>query len=123
MPRWELALYGGHLLPPQQQAELESLISTRTGQAIASTSLTDPQGFGLGIAQLTAPELGTFWFYEGETLGFRAVHAYFPDSGLIIAFALNSATADDQIATLMTSVYDTLLTHGLVHPVAAPAGG
>src|SRR4051794_4863432 len=96
MTRWERALYGGRLLPPQQQAELESLISTQTGQPIASTSATDPQGFGLGIAQLTDPELGTFWFYEGETLGFRALHAYFPDSGLIIAVGLNSGTADDQ---------------------------
>ncbi len=122
MTRWERALYGGHLLPPQQQAELESLVSTRTGQPIASTSATDPQGFGLGIAQLTDPQLGTFWFYEGETLGFRAVHAYFPDSGLIIAFGLNSATADDQIGTLMKTLYDTLLAHGLVHPAPATAG-
>ncbi|MEX5718476.1 serine hydrolase [Geodermatophilus maliterrae] len=116
MTRWERALYSGHLLPPQQQAELESLVSITTGQPIASTSATDPQGFGLGIAQLTDPELGTFWFYEGETLGFRALHAYFPDTGLIIAIGLNSATADDQSATLMKAVYDTLLTNGMIRP-------
>jgi D-alanyl-D-alanine carboxypeptidase len=114
MTRWERALYSGRLLPPQQQGELESLISTKTGQPIARTSATDPQGFGLGIAQLTDPQLGTFWFYEGETLGFRAVHAYFPDSGMTIAFGLNSATADDQISTLMKSVYDTLQANGLI---------
>jgi D-alanyl-D-alanine carboxypeptidase len=76
------------------------------------------------MAQLTDPQLGTFWFYEGETLGFRAVHAYFPDSGLIIAFGLNSATesANDRIATLMKSVYDTLLADGLVHLGPATAG-
>ncbi|HYH26450.1 MAG TPA: serine hydrolase domain-containing protein [Blastococcus sp.] len=116
MTRWERALYGGRLLPPQQQAELESLVSTTTGQPIGSTSVTDPQGFGLGIAQLTDPQLGTFWFYEGETLGFRALHAYFPDSGLIIAIGLNSATDDDQSATLMKSVYDTLRANGMIHP-------
>src|SRR3954465_3754394 len=114
MTRWERALYGGRLLPPQQQAELESLVSSTNGQPIDSTSGTDPKGFGLGIAQLTDPELGTFWFYEGETLGFRAVHAYLPDSGLIIAIGLNSATADDQISTLMKSVYDTLQANGLI---------
>src|SRR3954465_8138562 len=114
LTRWERALYSGRLLPPEQQAELESLVSSRTGQPIDSTSGTDPQGFGLGIAQLTDPELGTFWFYEGETLGFRAVHAYLPDSGLIIAIGLNSATADDQISTLMKSVYDTLQANGLI---------
>jgi D-alanyl-D-alanine carboxypeptidase len=116
MTRWERALYSGRLLPPRQQAELESLVSTTTSQPITRTSATDPQGFGLGIAQLTDEELGTFWFYEGETLGFRAVHAYFPDSGLIIAFGLNSATADDQIATLMKTVYDTLQANGMVRP-------
>jgi D-alanyl-D-alanine carboxypeptidase len=121
MTRWERALYGGRLLPPQQQAELESLLSTKTGQPIARTSATDPQGFGLGVAQLTDEELGTFWFYEGETLGFRALHAYFPDSGLIIAIGLNSATADDQIATLTKTVYDTLRAEGLVQPRPVPA--
>jgi D-alanyl-D-alanine carboxypeptidase len=121
MTRWERALYGGHLLPPQQQAELESLVSTTTGQPIASTSATDPQGFGLGVAQLTDEELGTFWFYEGETLGFRALHAYFPESGVIIAIGLNSATADDEIATLTKAVYDTLRAEGLVHPQPVPA--
>src|SRR3954452_18700957 len=121
MTRWERALYGGRLLPPQQQAELESLISTQTGQPIASTSATDPQGFGLGIAQLTDPELGTFWFYEGETLGFRALHAYFPDSGLIIAVGLNSGTADDQSGALMKTVYDTLVADGVIPPRPVPA--
>jgi D-alanyl-D-alanine carboxypeptidase len=121
MTRWERALYGGHLLPPQQQAELERLVSTTTGQPIASTSATDPRGFGLGVAQLTDEELGTFWFYEGETLGFRALHAYFPESGVIIAIGLNSATADDEIATLTKTVYDTLRAEGLVHPHPVPA--
>ena len=103
--------------PPTR--ELRSLVSSKTGKPIKHTTPSDPQGFGLGIAQLTHPELGRFWFYEGETLGFRAVHAYFPDSGLIIAFGLNSATesANDQIATLMKSVYDTLLAGGLVRLV------
>ncbi|CCH89570.1 (Serine-type) D-alanyl-D-alanine carboxypeptidase [Modestobacter italicus] len=116
MTRWERALYSGRLLPPQQQAELESLVSTTTGQPIASTSATDPQGFGLGIAQLSTPQLGTFWFYEGQTLGFRAVHAFFPESGLIIAFALNSSVegSNDQIGPLMQTLYETVEAAGLI---------
>jgi D-alanyl-D-alanine carboxypeptidase len=116
LARWERALYGGRLLPPQQQAELESLISTTTAQPIASTSATDPRGFGLGLAQVTNPELGTFWFYEGEGLAFRVVHAYFPDSGLIITVGLNSAaeSANDQIGALTKTVYDTLRASGLI---------
>jgi D-alanyl-D-alanine carboxypeptidase len=123
MTRWERALYGGRILPPKQQAELKSLISTRTSRPIAHTSATDPSGFGLGVAQLTDEDLGTFWFYEGQTLGFRALHAYFPDSGLIIALTLNSATdrANDQSPTLMRTVYDTLLSHGVIRSPEGPA--
>src|SRR4051794_35170061 len=116
LTRWERALYGGRLLPPRQQAELESLVSTTTGQPIASTSATDPRGFGLGVVQVTRPGLGTYWFYVGEGLAFRVVHAYFPDSGLIIAIGLNSATesANDQIGALAETVYETLRANGLI---------
>src|SRR3954465_5813997 len=41
LTRWERALYSGRMLPAQQQAELESLISTATAQPIESTSATD----------------------------------------------------------------------------------
>jgi D-alanyl-D-alanine carboxypeptidase len=118
MTRWERALYSGRLLPRKQQAELKSLVSTTTGRPIARTSAADPRGFGLGIAQLTDPKLGTIWFYEGESLGFRAVHAYFPKSGLIIAITLNSgvAGANDQSGALMKTVYDTLLSHKVIRP-------
>jgi D-alanyl-D-alanine carboxypeptidase len=118
MTRWERALYSGRLLPRKQQAELKRLVSTTTGRPIAHTSAADPRGFGLGIAQLTDPKLGTIWFYEGESLGFRAVHAYFPKSGLIIAITLNSgvAGANDQSAALMKTVYDTLLSHKVIRP-------
>jgi D-alanyl-D-alanine carboxypeptidase len=123
LSRWERVLYFGHLLPPKQQAELESLVSLQTGQPITSTSAADPLGFGLGIAQTTAPELGTLWFYEGEGFAHRVVHATFPDSGLIITLGLNSATesANDQIAALTKTVYDTLQAAGLVHPRPVPA--
>jgi D-alanyl-D-alanine carboxypeptidase len=115
MTRWERALYGGELLPPQQQDALESLVSTATGQPIEQTSPDDPAGFGLGIAQMT-DELGTFWFYEGQTLGFRALHVYFPDSGLIAAMNLNSSPDEDQLGALARAVYGTLLDHGVVAP-------
>jgi D-alanyl-D-alanine carboxypeptidase len=123
LSRWERALYSGRLLPSKQQAELESLVSLQTGQPISSTSATDPRGFGLGIAQITDPELGTFWFYEGQGFAFRVVHAYFPDSGLIITVGLNSATesANDQIATLTKTVYKTLQAEGLARPRPVPA--
>ncbi|MGY1643340.1 serine hydrolase domain-containing protein [Geodermatophilus sp. SYSU D00703] len=116
MTRWERALYEGELLPPQQQEELESLVSTATGQPIEATSSSDPRGFGLGVAQMTADGLGTFWFYEGATLCFRALHAYFPDSGLIVAVNLNSRPDEDKIGALAQTVYGTLAEHGVVPP-------
>ncbi|MGY1623281.1 serine hydrolase domain-containing protein [Geodermatophilus sp. SYSU D00965] len=120
MTRWERALYEGDLLPPQQQDELESLVSTATGQPIESTSAEDPMGFALGIAQMT-DDLGTFWFYEGQTLGFRALHVYFPDSGVIAAVNLNSSPDEDRIGALATTVYGTLTEHGLVPPAQQAA--
>jgi D-alanyl-D-alanine carboxypeptidase len=121
MTRWERALYSGRLLPAEQQAELTSLVSTQTGQAIEQTSPTDPGGFGLGIAQLTAEPIGTFWFYEGETLGVRALHVYLPESEVIIAIGLNSHPADDQIRSLAVSVYETLMSEGVLS-TQAPVG-
>src|SRR3954452_9712111 len=122
--RWERALYSGRLLPAEQQAELASLVSISTGQPIEQTSLTDPIGFGLGVAQATNEKFGTFWFYEGEAWGFRTLHVYLPDSGLIMAIGLNSVPVEDQIMALAESVYDTLLSHGVIspRPVAATSG-
>ena len=126
MTRWERAMYDGRVLPASQQAELLSLVSTRTGQPIARTSLSDPGGFGLGVAQFTDAKLGTFWLYEGGTLGFRTLHVYLPGSGVIMAMGLNSAPSQDHIVALAMSVYDTLASHGLTGsgvrqaPQAAP---
>ena len=121
MTRWERALYSGRLLPPEQQKELTSLVSTATGQPIEQTSPADPSGFGLGVAQVTAEELGTFWVYEGGTLGFRTLHVYLPESGLIMAMGLNSQPADDQISALALSVADTLVSQGAL-PASVSAG-
>lgn len=54
-----------------QQAELQSLVSTKTGRPIGTTSQADPAGYGLGVQQGTTQEFGTFWLYEGGTFEFR----------------------------------------------------
>ena len=113
---WEQALYHGRLLPARQQRELRSLVSARTGKPIRHTTPSDPLGFALGIAQMTHPELGRFWFYEGETLGFRTLHVFLPGSGLIFAVALNSQPTVDHIGDLSVSVYNTLVGHGVLRP-------
>jgi D-alanyl-D-alanine carboxypeptidase len=116
MTVWEQALYHGRVLPPQQQRELRSLVSAATGRPIRRTTRQDPQGFGLGIAQLTIPGIGRFWFYEGATLGFRTVHIYLPRSGVIFAVAVNSQSTVDNISDLIVSVQGTLVSHGVINP-------
>jgi len=122
MTIWERALYGGRMLPPKQQTELASLVSQQTGKPIAQTSRQDPRGFGLGITQMTTSKFGTVWTYEGATFGFRALHVYFPQSGVVMAMTVNSQPAEDQISTLALSVYDSLVSHGMISPAAEPAG-
>ena len=51
MTTWDRALYQGQELPPPQQRQLESLVSTTTGQPVPGTTPADPVGYGLGVYQ------------------------------------------------------------------------
>jgi D-alanyl-D-alanine carboxypeptidase len=113
---WERALYQGQELPLAQQRQLESLISETTGKPIRTTTATDPNGYALGVVQLTYKPLGTVWWYRGGTLGYRVEHFYFPSSGLIIALAANSSVNNnnDYLFSTAVSVYQTLEKAGAV---------
>lgn len=108
--RWARALYTGPMLAPKQRAELLSLVSIPSGRPIAKTSLNEPRAFGLGVAQVTTPQTGTIWFYEGMTLGYRLVHLYFPRQDAVIAFGLNSQpdSKQNQSQKLGIAIYETL---------------
>ena len=67
---------------------------------------------------MTHPEIGRFWFYEGETLAFRTLHVYLPRSRVIFALALNSQPTVDHVGDLAVSVYGTLVAHGVIRPTA-----
>ncbi len=56
-----------------------------TGQPIGGTTVADPSGYGLGVAQQTSRQTGPFWYYQGQALGARVLQMYFPRSGMIIA--------------------------------------
>jgi D-alanyl-D-alanine carboxypeptidase len=109
---WDKALYGGELLPPRQQQELESLVSEATGEP------TGPgmSGFGLGVALAATAAFGPVWDYEGETFGFRVLTAYQPSSRVTLALAANSGpVADsDHLSTLAVQVLTTLESAGVV---------
>ncbi len=110
LTRWARALYTGSVLSRKQRAEMMSLVSVKTGKPIAKTTLDDRQGFGLGVAQLTLPETGTVWFYQGTTFGYRVVHVYFPRQDAVFAFGLNSQPDDkeNQLPQLVLAIYQTL---------------
>ncbi|HXM07545.1 MAG TPA: serine hydrolase domain-containing protein [Candidatus Acidoferrum sp.] len=114
MTVWARALYQGTaLLPDRQKRELMSLISLKTAQPLAVPTASDPAGFGLGVAQRYDENWGAFWFYLGETLGFRAAHLYFPKSGLTFAIFANSRPPDkdSHLPQLFKQVYETIQNH------------
>lgn len=75
---WDRALYAGRELPTVEQHQLASLVSTKTGDPIKTTTLADPAWYGLGTSQVTSKSLGTLWYYEGETDGFRTLNIDVP---------------------------------------------
>ena len=111
LARWIRGIFGGQLVPPAQLAQMKQLVSTRTGKPIARATAQDPGGFGLGLAQSWHPRLGRFWFYEGITLGYRGVFAWFPSDDLVLAATLNSQPLDgtDQVGALMETIYNTVM--------------
>jgi D-alanyl-D-alanine carboxypeptidase len=103
---WVRALYQSDILAPQQRKELLTLVSMRTGKPIAQTSARDDKGFGLGVGQIWRRG-GVFWFYQGETLGYRVLYGYFPKDDLVIVLAANSQPLEreNKIGDLMSQVY------------------
>ncbi len=114
--RWSRALYVGELLQPAQRRELMTIVSDATGKPIATTTLKSPRGFGLGVGQMTLPGMGTFWYYQGETLGYRMVYAWLPKSDAVFAVGVNSQPPGKQnhIGQLLQSIYGTLHAAGKV---------
>ena len=110
LTRWARALYTGPMLAPKQRAELFSIVSLKNGKPIKTTTLEDPRAFGLGVAQLTTPQTGKAWFYEGMTLGYRMLHLYLPKQDAVIAFGLNSQpdSKQNQSGKLMITIFETL---------------
>lgn len=116
LTRWARALYSGPILAPKQRRELMTLVSLKDGKPIEQTSLSDPRAFGLGVAQMTTPQTGTIWFYEGMTLGYRMVHLYLPRQDAVIAFGLNSQPDEkqNQSGKLALTIYATLHAAGRI---------
>ncbi len=108
--RWMRAVFGGHVVPPKQQAEWTALVSTKTGQPIADVSAADPRGFSLGLAKAMLGPAGPQWFYQGETLGFRTLYVWFEKENLMITLQTNSQPAGDadKLNQLVMTLHDII---------------
>lgn len=98
--RWVQLLYHGNLINPIYResalAELESVVSIKTGLAIPTVTEDDPFGFGLGVGYYYDKNSGLrFWTYQGGTLGFRAIYFWQPCNNVTTVVALNSKGNDD----------------------------
>ncbi len=114
--RWARALYEGPLLADKQRGELMTVVSEKTGEPIAGSSKEHPSAFGLGVGAGFRPVLGAYWYYQGMTLGYRVLYAYFPKSGAVIVVGLNSQPDDEQNhnGALLEEVHGVLLKAGKI---------
>jgi D-alanyl-D-alanine carboxypeptidase len=108
--RWARALNAGTLLPAKQHAEMQQLVSMKTGRPIVRTTPGDPRGFALGMGEMLMPKIGRVWFYEGETLGYRVTQVQLPKSGAVISLGLNSQpnAKEDKTGELMGQIIAAL---------------
>jgi len=121
LTQWYRALFGGRVLPPPQFSEMTSLVSLKTGLPIPEVTAADPAGFSLGLQlnYFSGPPDGPFWFYMGETLGSRALIAYWPQYDLVITMCANSAVTpgpetDRLVSTGLVSVFAALKDTGAI---------
>lgn len=108
--RWVRALYDGPLLADKQRSELMTVVSAQTGEPIDNPSKEHPSAFGLGVGAGFRPALGAYWYYQGMTLGYRVLYAYFPKNGAVIVVGLNSQPDNKQNhdGALLEEVYGIL---------------
>jgi D-alanyl-D-alanine carboxypeptidase len=108
--RWARALYEGPLLADKQRHELMTDVSDKTGAPIDGPSSKDPGAFGLGVGAGFRPAMGSYWYYQGMTLGYRVLYGYFPANGAVIVVGLNSQPDDkqNQNGKLLEQVYGIL---------------
>ena len=114
--KWVRDLYTGPILAAAQRAEMHTYVNSDTGAPLSEVSAKNPRAFGLGISRLYKKPIGDFFFYEGETLGYRVAYVYVRSTDTVIVVALNSQPAGsrDHIGPFLSQIYQTLEERGLV---------
>jgi D-alanyl-D-alanine carboxypeptidase len=120
LAKWMRDLFGLKVFPQPQLDEFTSIVSQDTGKPIADVTADDPRGFGLDLGRLYGPApAGSTWFYQGTTLGSRAIVAYWPAYDLVITAATNSQPpeGEDQFgAIVINGTLKALEDSGVVGP-------
>jgi D-alanyl-D-alanine carboxypeptidase len=122
---WIRALFEKRVFPVKQLEEMTTLVSNKTGLPLPDVTADDPVGFGLGLGRFHRKELGgAYWFYEGETLGFRTIFAYWPQFDLLITGAVNSRppNGEDKFGpTVIGGTFTALQQAHLIETAESPA--
>ena len=122
---WIRAVFEKRVFPAKQLEEMTTMVSNKTGLPLPEVTADDPGGFGLGIGRFYRKELGgAYWFYEGETLGFRTIFAYWPQIDLLITGAVNSRppNGEDKFGpTVIGGTFTALQQAHLIETVESPA--
>jgi D-alanyl-D-alanine carboxypeptidase len=76
------------------------------GQPITEVSESIPVGYGLGIFKIYAPEpLGSYYMYNGATLGYSSFYAYYPKNEMYTTFMINNGVN----MTIQNKAYQNLI--------------
>jgi len=124
LARWVRALFGGRGIPQRQLDEMKKLVSQKTGDAVDQATENEP-AFGLDIAQAYKADFGgLFWFYQGTTLGYRCMFAYWPQYNLVLTVATNSQPpeGEDQLGDFVLRKVLRILTDARVIAATATPG-
>ena len=126
LARWVRALFGGRVIPRKQLDEMTTLVSQKTGEPVERARDKEP-AFGLDLVQAYRAELGgLFWYYQGETLGYRCIFAYWPQYNLVMTVATNSqppAGTDELGNFVLGKVLRILTDASIIAPVPATGPG
>ena len=121
---WVQLLYHGSLIKLADRvrvlAELESIVSLKTGLPISNVSEDEMAGFGLGVVAYYDKELKErFWVYKGSTLSFRIMYFWQPCNNVTTVVALNGKGGEgnpdsklgDEIVRANLNLYHLIMKH------------
>jgi D-alanyl-D-alanine carboxypeptidase len=123
LAKWVRALFGGRIIPEKQLKKMMKLVSQHSGESVKEATPDDPFTFGLDVVQAYRPDTGRFWFYEGITLGFRSIFAYWPQYDLVITVSTNSQPPEGENRLgdrLVAGAFDVLVKAGMIKPAPPP---